>query len=26
VNPDRELRELARERDWRIVEVGRKRH
>ena len=26
VNPDRELRELARERGWRIVEVGRKRH
>ena len=26
VNPDRELRELARHRGWRIVEVGRKRH
>ncbi len=26
VNPDGELRELARERGWRIVEVGRKRH
>jgi HAD superfamily hydrolase (TIGR01490 family) len=26
VNPDRELRELARERGWRIVEVGRRRH
>ncbi|MEW1952817.1 HAD-IB family hydrolase [Terrabacter sp. NPDC080008] len=26
VNPDRELRELARERGWRVVEVGRKRH
>jgi HAD superfamily hydrolase (TIGR01490 family) len=26
VNPDRELRELARERGWRIVEIGRKRH
>ena len=25
-NPDRELRELARHRGWRIVEVGRKRH
>jgi HAD superfamily hydrolase (TIGR01490 family) len=26
VNPDRELREIARDRAWRIVEVGRKRH
>jgi HAD superfamily hydrolase (TIGR01490 family) len=26
VNPDGELRELARERGWRVVEVGRKRH
>ena len=26
VNPDRELREIARHRGWRIVEVGRKRH
>lgn len=26
VNPDRELRGLAVERGWRIVEVGRKRH
>jgi HAD superfamily hydrolase (TIGR01490 family) len=26
VNPDRELRRLAVERTWRIVEVGRKRH
>ena len=26
VNPDRELREVARERGWRVVEVGRKRH
>jgi HAD superfamily hydrolase (TIGR01490 family) len=26
VNPDRELRELAHRRGWRIVEVGRKRH
>jgi len=26
VNPDRELRALAHERGWRIVEVGRKRH
>ena len=26
VNPDRELREVARERCWRVVEVGRKRH
>ena len=25
VNPDHELRELARERGWRVVEVGRKR-
>lgn len=25
VNPDRELRDLARERGWRIVEVGRRR-
>ena len=26
VNPDRELRALALQRGWRIVEVGRKRH
>ena len=26
VNPDHDLRALARERGWRIVEVGRKRH
>ena len=26
VNPDRELRRIARHRGWRIVEVGRKRH
>ncbi|GAA6527436.1 HAD-IB family hydrolase [Intrasporangium sp. DVR] len=26
VNPDRELRRLATERGWRIVDVGRKRH
>jgi HAD superfamily hydrolase (TIGR01490 family) len=26
VNPDHELRGIARERGWRIVEVGRKRH
>jgi len=26
VNPDRELRQHARERGWRVVEVGRKRH
>ncbi|HEX6055688.1 MAG TPA: HAD-IB family hydrolase [Intrasporangium sp.] len=26
VNPDRELRQLAVERGWRIVDVGRKRH
>ena len=26
VNPDHELREIAHERRWRIVEVGRKRH
>jgi HAD superfamily hydrolase (TIGR01490 family) len=25
VNPDHELRELARERGWRVVEIGRKR-
>jgi HAD superfamily hydrolase (TIGR01490 family) len=26
VNPDRELRALAQERGWRLVEVGRRRH
>jgi HAD superfamily hydrolase (TIGR01490 family) len=26
VNPDRELRTLARERGWPVVEVGRRRH
>lgn len=26
VNPDRELRHIARQRGWRIIEVGRKRH
>jgi phosphoserine phosphatase len=26
INPDKELRVLAGERGWRVVEVGRKRH